>query len=126
MIARSPESFTHEILEGDDLPGESFEVWNAGTGTLSYTITDNANWLTISPSGGTSTGEHDTITISYQPSALPVGSHLGTITITDPAASPTSATVTVSLNVVASPFAPADFNPLETLLKGECHGTTAE
>ena len=34
----------------------------------------------------------------------------GTITISDPAASPPTATVTVSLNVVESPFAPADFD----------------
>ena len=34
----------------------TMEVWNSGGGQLSYAITDNAAWLTVSPSAGTSRG----------------------------------------------------------------------
>jgi hypothetical protein len=109
-IGRSPESFAREIYYRDGLVSDTFEVWNAGTDTLNYSITDNAVWLSVDPSSGSSTGEHDTITISYDTEDLAIGSYLATITISDPAASPPSATVTVSLSVVESLYAPADFN----------------
>lgn len=110
FIARSPDSFAHQIYHRDGLADDTFEVWNGGTDTLNYTITDDAMWLSVNPTAGSSTGEHDTITISYDTEDLAIGSYLATITISDPAASPPTATVTVSLNVVDSPYAPADFN----------------
>ncbi|NLE61666.1 MAG: hypothetical protein GX616_25205 [Planctomycetes bacterium] len=109
-IGRSPESFAREIYYRDELANDTFEVWNAGTDTLNYSITDNAVWLSVDPSSGSSTGEHDTIAISYDTKDLAIGSHSATITISDPAASPPTTTVTVSLSVVDSPYAPADFN----------------
>jgi formylglycine-generating enzyme required for sulfatase activity len=85
--------------EGADAPSESFEVRNSGNGTLSYTITDDAGWLSCSPSSGSPTGEHDTITVTYATSGLAVGTHTATITVTDPAATNSPQTVAVTLRV---------------------------
>jgi len=43
-----------------------FEVWNCGdTGsTLSYSITESCDWLSVNPTSGTSSGEHDDITVT--------------------------------------------------------------
>ena len=72
----------------DDLPGklsfsmktggtptaQSFQIRNAGAGSLNWTLTkstaDGGNWLTVSPSTGTAPS---TVTISINKSALPGG-----------------------------------------------------
>ncbi|MBC8526627.1 MAG: BACON domain-containing protein [Candidatus Cloacimonetes bacterium] len=44
----------------------TFEVWNCGdTGSnLTYSITESCNWLSVNPTSGTSTGEHDDIAVT--------------------------------------------------------------
>ena len=59
----------------------SFHVNTAGGGTLSYTISDDASWLSCDPVSGDSTGEEDTIVINYDVSGLAVGTYRATITI---------------------------------------------
>jgi hypothetical protein len=111
VIQRSPDSFTRQVYERDSLPDDTFTVWNGGIGTLNYTITDDANWLSVNPTGGSSTGEQDTIAIQYQTGALPIGGpYTATITISDPNSVNKTQTVTVSLTVVHSPYAAPDFN----------------
>jgi len=41
----------------------TFEVWNSGSGTLSYSLGEGALWLDLSSTSGTSTGERDNITV---------------------------------------------------------------
>lgn len=55
-INRSPASFSHTITAGDSLANDSFTVYNGGSGTLNYSISDNATWLNVNPASGTSTG----------------------------------------------------------------------
>ena len=45
----------------------AFGVRHSGGGTLSYTVSDDAAWLTVSPATGTSTGEHDVIGAPAEP-----------------------------------------------------------
>jgi hypothetical protein len=53
---------------GNKEPGwtgdSSFEIWNGGDLSLTYSISENIDWLEVSPMSGTSEGEHDIITIS--------------------------------------------------------------
>ena len=44
----------------------NFEIWNSGDlgSTLYYTITENCDWLSINPTSGNSTGEHDNIIVT--------------------------------------------------------------
>ena len=85
--------------EGQNAPSDSFEVWNSGTGTLNYTISDDAGWLSCSPTSGSSTGEHDTITVTYSTSGLSPGAYSATITISDPVATNNPQTISVNLTV---------------------------
>ena len=64
VIGRSPSILNPVAVEGQNAPGGSFTVTNAGIDTLQYTISDDASWLDVSPSVGTSTGEIDTITVT--------------------------------------------------------------
>jgi hypothetical protein len=57
---------TNIVTEGYDAPDCTFEVWNSnGYYTLYYDISDNVDWLVATPSSGTSTGEHHTITVEF-------------------------------------------------------------
>ncbi len=42
----------------------TFEIWNSGDQTLTYTLSETLDWIQINPTSGSSTGEHDTITVN--------------------------------------------------------------
>jgi len=94
----SPSCFT-----GASPADQTFKISNPGSGTLNYTISDNQSWLSVSPASGSSTGEKDTITVTYDASALAAGTYNATITVTDPAATPSSRQIPVTLTVNALP-----------------------
>ena len=41
-----------------------FYIWNAGDGTLDWSLSDNRGWLTLSPTSGSSTGEQDRVNVT--------------------------------------------------------------
>jgi hypothetical protein len=98
-ISRSPASLSASSNRGSNASRQSFQVSNSGGGTLSYSINDDASWLSCSRASGTSTGESDTITVSYRTSGLAVGTYSATITITAAGASNSPQTIPVSLTV---------------------------
>ena len=81
-ISLTPASLSASTAQGSNASSQSFQVRNSGGGTLSYTISDNATWLSCTPTSGTSTGEQDTITVNYATSVLSAGTYTATITIT--------------------------------------------
>jgi M6 family metalloprotease-like protein len=89
---------------GGTAAAQTFTLCNGQGGTLSYTISDDQSWLSCSPATGTATNEIDTIVVSFSTSGLAAGSYSATITVTDPGASPTTATITVNLTVNAQPI----------------------
>ena len=101
-ISRSPVSLSPSTSEGANASSQSFLVSNAGGGTLSYTISDDASWLSCSPASGTSTGELDTITVTYSTSGLAAGIYTAAITIAASGASNSPQTIPVTLTVSAS------------------------
>ncbi|NLE62199.1 MAG: BACON domain-containing protein, partial [Planctomycetes bacterium] len=98
-ITLNPTSLSPETDVGFSPAADTFTVTNTGDGTLSYTISDNVNWLSCSPASGTSTGESDTITVTYSTASLAAGSYNATITVSDPNASNNPQTISVSLTV---------------------------
>lgn len=107
VITVSPTELTASAIVGSaNLAYQSFIVRNSGTGTLTYTISDNASWLSVSPASGTSTGESDTIVVTLATSALNPGQYTGTITVTDIAATNSPRTVTVNQTITQTPPEP--------------------
>ena len=98
-ISRNPAALNASCAIGTNASSQTFEVWNSGAESISYTITDDAGWLDCTPSGGSSTGVHDTITVNYTTSALGIGAYSATITITDPGVANSPQTIDVSLAV---------------------------
>jgi len=88
---------SNSCMHATNASPQSFQSWNSGGGTLSYSIAPNKSWLTVTPKNGTSTGEHDAITVNYSTSGLAAGTHLAKINITSNGG---SAQISVTLTVV--------------------------
>jgi len=101
-IVLSPAGLEPEANEGYSPSNDTFTVTNVGVDTLDYTITTDMSWINVSPSSGSSTGESDTITVSYSTAALNAGWYLGTITVTDPDAVNNPQTISVSLTITGT------------------------
>lgn len=79
---------------GSNPATQSFTISNTGTGTLSWTVGENAAWLTLSPTSGTNTG---TVSVSASLSGLAAGTYSGTVTVS--ATGATSKTIQVTLTI---------------------------
>jgi hypothetical protein len=95
---------------------QHFTISNNGGGTLEWTITDYAYWLSCTPTSGTTPG---VVTVSIDPSGLSAGSHTGTITVTDPFAGNSSRLVTVYLEV----YGPGESSPVFGSFDSPVEGT---
>lgn len=103
------------VAYGSTLSPDTFTVRNdSGGGTLNYTITDNASWLQVTPGSGNSTGEADTITVTYSLAGLTWGTYNATITVADPNATNSPKTIAVTVTITPPPphilRAPAGFS----------------
>jgi hypothetical protein len=108
VLSYNPSSYTFSNKLEGMTDSTTFQIWNSGTGTLSYTLSETCNWITsITPNSGTSTGEHDTITINIDTTGLTTGFYTYDISINSNGG---NNIFTVSVNVV--PPAPIlSYNP---------------
>jgi hypothetical protein len=113
-ISYSPSSFTFTATEGDANPADqTLSIFNSGGGSLDWSVSDDAGWLSLAPPSGTSTGEMDEVTLSVDITGMSVGSYSATITIAAPGATNTPRTVPVSLTINPAPRDPEIwYNPL--------------
>ena len=98
---------------GDMYEGETdnttFEIWNLGTYTLTYSLSESCVWVDVDPTSGSSTGEHDTITVEINTTGLAVGAYTCDIAISSNGGSDTfSVTVNIipttgSISVTSTP-----------------------
>lgn len=94
---------------------QSVLIENSGGGTLDWNTIGSASWFSSTPPTGTGTG---VISVSATPSGLAVGTHTGTITITDPNASNSPQIVSVNLTVKNASQAQPPFGIFSTPLSG--------
>ena len=102
-IGTSPASLSFTAQQGGGNPAaQTLTISNTGGGTLSWSASDSAGWLSLSPASGTGTG---TVTASVATGTLTTGSYSGAITLS--ATGATSVTVPVAFTVTAAPVPPA-------------------
>ena len=77
-------------------PAQSVNVANSGGGTLAWTATSSATWLSVTPASGSGSG---VLSISVSPTGLAAGNYSGTISVsaTGAANSPQSVSVTFAV-----------------------------
>lgn len=98
-IGVSPASMSFSATVGGSNPAnQSLSITNTGGGTLSWTASSNATWLSVSPTSGTAPS---TATVSVNIAGLAAGTYNGAITISAPGASNTPVSVPVTLTVSA-------------------------
>jgi hypothetical protein len=81
---------------GSDPASQTISITNAGAGTLEWTASDDATWLTVDPASGVAPS---TLTASVSIAGLPAGTYNGTITISATEASNSPVSVPVTLTV---------------------------
>ena len=77
----SPGYYEFEDMNTGETSSTSFDIWNSGTGILTYNLSENCSWVTLSTTSGSSTGEHDTITVTVDTTSLSEGAYSCDITI---------------------------------------------
>ena len=81
LLCTNPDSPSHDF--GNVLEGETrdwtFDITNCGTGTLTWTVTDDKTWITVNPPSGSNA---DTITVTIDTTNLACDTtYTGTITV---------------------------------------------
>ncbi|MFA5043225.1 MAG: VCBS repeat-containing protein [Kiritimatiellia bacterium] len=78
--------WTNELMAGGSLGSVTMAVWNASgnpAGQMNYTVSvidDPFGWVSgVSPAGGISTGDHQTVTVSYTTADLLAGVYTATL-----------------------------------------------
>jgi len=94
-LSASPSTLTPSATVGGSPANGSFSL-SATSGSIAYTIGDDASWLSCSPGSGTATTTPQTITVTYSAAALGAGTYTATITATGGGS---TATVDVTLTI---------------------------
>jgi Viral BACON domain len=84
-------------IGGGNPANQTLDISNLGIGTVDWTASEDAPWLSISPTNGAAPS---TLTAAVDISGLSVGSYTGTITISSAQASNSPITVPVALTVL--------------------------
>jgi len=79
---------------------QTIQISNTGGGTLQWSITDNADWVELSPVSGTGPG---TVSIAVNTAGLSAGTHLATLTVSSTGASNTPVTASITLALEEAP-----------------------
>jgi hypothetical protein len=101
VISVSTNALNIKTMRGLRPAASRFKVSNSGSGTLQYAITTDANWMTIWPLSGSSTGGSNTHYVRYNVNGMAVGTYTATITVSDVASVSAPQTITVTLTVTA-------------------------
>lgn len=94
------------IASGTNAASQTVEIYNAGTGTLSPSVSSSATWLTptvgaqVTCPTGTFTGNCLPLNLTFNTAALAAGTYTGIVSISDPNAVDSPQTVAVVLTVV--------------------------
>jgi len=110
----SPSKLTFEATEGQSNPAaKPLNVAHVGTGSVSWSASSNAAWLTVSQATGTTT---NTVNVSVNTTGLKAATYNGQITISANGAKNSPQTVEVSLVVNPAPASSERFIDLSISL----------
>jgi hypothetical protein len=97
VIGVNPASLSFSAtVGGSNPPNQTVSITNTGAGTLNWSASDNATWLSVSPASGTAPS---TLTVSVNIAGLSAGTFNGSITITAAGATNSPVTIPVTLTV---------------------------
>ncbi|MCP9451993.1 MAG: hypothetical protein NNA23_04845 [Nitrospira sp.] len=99
-IGASPTSFSFAATQGGSNPAsQTLNITNTGGGTLSWTLSENISWLTLSRTSGSGNGS---VTLNVTTGSLAAGTYSGTIMISATGAS--SVNIPVIFTISSAPL----------------------
>ena len=113
-IGQNPTFLTFIAQEGGTQTApQTLNITNPGKGTLSWSASEAASWLTLSPTSGTTTTETDAITVTVNTIGLLTNTYTAPITITSNGASnnPQQVLATLAITAPASTKATLAWDP---------------
>jgi Domain of unknown function (DUF4082)/Concanavalin A-like lectin/glucanases superfamily/Fibronectin type III domain/Bacterial Ig domain/Viral BACON domain len=121
-LAVTPTSLSFSGTQGGSDPAaKTLSVSNSGGGTLSWTASESASWLSLSPTSGTNSG---TITATPSISGLAAGTYTTDVTVTASGANGSPKTIPVTLTV-APPAPPSlSVSPTSLSFSGTAGGSS--
>jgi rhodanese-related sulfurtransferase len=103
LLQINPTSYDFGNMFIGDRDDTTFEIWNGACCYLVYSITENCTWITVTPTSGGSSGEHDIITVDIDTSVLDAGFHQCDIQITTTNAGDAVLRVSVNTSMADAP-----------------------
>jgi len=109
---------------GPNPSAQTLKIKNTGQGTLNYSISNDADWLTVSDTSGTSTGQIKEHTVSVDKSSLMAKkeAYTAVITITSSEAYNSPQKLNVSLTLSEEPSPEIQVTPTELTFSGQSGG----
>ena len=101
----SPQALTFSYTVGGAAPAaQGVSITNSGGGTLNWSATASASWLSVAPASGTAPS---TLSVLVSPTGLGAGTYTGSVQISAAGASnsPTSVAVTLTMSPAAAVLA---------------------
>ena len=98
-ICAGPPDIRHQILATDLPVEEQILIWNCGEGLLEWTLTEDADWLSISASSGIATVDFEPVALTTDPAGLEPGEYSAELTLEALEAENTPWHATVSLRI---------------------------
>jgi hypothetical protein len=96
-LLANPSSLSFAGFQGGaNPPSQNVSLYNEGSGTLNWTASSSASWLSASPQSGSAPSS---LTIAVNTSGLAAGNYAGTITVTASGSKLPPQTISVSLSV---------------------------
>lgn len=109
-LTLTPNRLLRSVKVGGTAATQTLRLQNTGGGVLTFAVTSNVPWMTVSPSSGSSDGTARNLQVSYASASLATGTYNGTITITSAEAQNSPVTVSVRLRVVPDRYVINDFD----------------
>jgi len=103
ILAVAPPALNFAVTVGSAAPPtQNATIVNNGPSAMNWTVSDNANWLSVSPTAGTD-NSNLTVTVNHASCPtdcpLPAGTFFATITVAAPGATNSPGTIAVQLSV---------------------------
>jgi hypothetical protein len=92
-------------------PSQAFLIENTGSGVMTWSVSDNADWLSCNPVSGFNSGK---VEVMVDAAGKSTGAYKGTITVSAPGAAVSPKTIDVTLTVYAAGTDAAPFGRFET------------
>jgi hypothetical protein len=83
-LCTSPDPPSHDFgtVAKDQTRTWDFDIRNCASGKLTWSVSDDKNWISVYPTSGSTTTERDTVTVRIDTQGLSPGTHTGHITLT--------------------------------------------